>query len=125
MAKILIAEDEPDISQLIAFSLVYHGHEVLTAADGQEALDAAGATTPNLILMDVRMPRLDGLEACRLIKQVPGLQRVPVIFLTARGQDEEIQAGYAAGGSGYILKPFSVEELVRHVHDYLEGCSSG
>src|SRR6185503_11910468 len=93
MAKILIAEDERDIRDLVAFTLRFAGHEVFAASNGQEALEMAPNVNPDLILMDVRMPRMTGYEACKAMKADPNLMDIPVVFLTARGQESEIQQG--------------------------------
>ncbi|TET96768.1 MAG: response regulator [Anaerolineales bacterium] len=111
MAKILVAEDERDIRELIEFALHYNGHEVLTAADGLSAWDLTVAEQPDLVLLDVRMPRMDGYEVCRRIKRSEKLRHIPVAFLSAKGQEAEVQAGLDAGAEEYILKPFSLEQL--------------
>lgn len=120
MAHILIAEDERDIRELINFTLMFGGHTVTTAANGEEAVEKAGQTRPDLIMMDVRMPKLTGYEACRVMKTMDALKDVPVVFLTAKGQDEEVQNGIEAGAVAYILKPFSPEELNRRVAEILK-----
>lgn len=121
MAHILVAEDERDIRELINFTLTFAGHTVTTVSNGAEAVETAQAAKPDLIMMDVRMPRMSGYEACRQIKAVEALRDVPVIFLSAKGQDEEIQSGIDAGAAAYILKPFSTEELAKRVADLLVG----
>ncbi|MCD4674213.1 MAG: response regulator [Anaerolineaceae bacterium] len=120
MAKILIAEDEQDIRALITFTLQFAGHQVVAYKDGQEALEAAGQETPDLILMDVRMPRMDGFEACRQMKADPTLKDIPVVFLSAKGQESEINIGYEAGAVEYLLKPFAPDELTHRVNDLLQ-----
>ena len=125
MPSILIAEDEPDIRGLIAFTLKFNGYEVTATANGEEAVSAAALSTPDLILLDVRMPRMDGYEACRQIKLLPGLEQVPVVFLSAKGQDEEIRAGFDAGAYEYLVKPFSIQELAGRVKEILQGSDSG
>jgi CheY-like chemotaxis protein len=119
MAKILIAEDERDIRELITFTLRYAGHEVTQAANGEEALALAKQTTPELILMDVRMPKMTGYEACRHIKADDALKNIPVIFLSAKGQEAEIQTGLEVGASDYILKPFAPDQLIKRVSEIL------
>ena len=84
MAKILVAEDERDIRDLIAFTLRYAGYEVVAVANGEEAVIAAGTELPDLILMDVRMPKMTGYEACQRIKADPKIQHLPVVFLSAK-----------------------------------------
>jgi CheY-like chemotaxis protein len=115
MAKILIAEDERDIRDLVAFTLRFAGHEVFTAANGEEAVDLAPKVNPDIILMDVRMPRMTGYEACKVMKQNPDLKDIPVVFLSAKGQEAEIQQGLDAGAEEYLLKPFAPDQLTSHV----------
>lgn len=119
MAHILVAEDERDIRELINFTLVFAGHEVTQAANGAEALELAPKVKPDLIMMDVRMPRMTGYEACRQMKLIPEVKDIPVIFLSAKGQDEEVQTGLEVGAAAYILKPFAPEELTRRVSEIL------
>ena len=117
--KILVAEDERDIRDLIAFTLQFAGYQVVSAADGQEAVELAIKEIPNLILMDVRMPRMSGYEACRRIKTEPALQGVPIVFLSAKGQESEIRLGMEAGAEEYVVKPFAPAELVERVKQLL------
>ncbi len=123
MAHILVAEDERDIRELINFTLMFAGHTVTLAANGAEAVELAQAATgegmPDLIMLDVRMPRMTGYEACREIKLIDSFHDIPVIFLSAKGQDEEIQNGIEAGAAAYILKPFSPDDLTRRVSEIL------
>jgi DNA-binding response OmpR family regulator len=119
MAKILIAEDEPDIRELVAFMLRFAGYEVVAASNGEEAVQTASREIPDLVLMDVRMPRMTGYDACRLMKANPDLRDVPVVFLSAKGQESEIQSGLAAGAEEYLLKPFSPDELTNRVRTIL------
>jgi DNA-binding response OmpR family regulator len=120
MATILIAEDERDIRDLITFTLTYAGYKVLQATNGEEAVKIALAEKPDLILLDVRMPYLNGYEACIKIKSEESLQDLPVVFLSAKGQETEVQTGLQAGAVEYILKPFSPDELVERVRINLE-----
>ncbi len=115
MPRILIAEDEPDIRELVALILELDGHEVIQARDGQEAVEKAHAEQPDLILMDVRMPRMTGYEACETLKADPATQHIPVVFLSAKGQAGEVEAGYRAGAVAYLIKPFDAEELLSQV----------
>ncbi|HSG26300.1 MAG TPA: response regulator transcription factor [Anaerolineales bacterium] len=119
MAKILIAEDERDIRDLITFTLRFAGHEVIATSNGQEAFQKAQEVIPDLILMDVRMPRMTGYDACRQMKEIEALKAVPVVFLSAKGQDAEVQAGLEAGAVEYILKPFAPDELTARVSKIL------
>jgi CheY-like chemotaxis protein len=115
MARILIAEDEPDIRELVAFTLRFAGHEVTATSNGEEALNQASVMIPDLILMDVRMPRMTGYDACRAMKSDPSLKDIPVVFLSAKGQDSEIQTGLEAGAEEYLLKPFAPDQLTERV----------
>jgi DNA-binding response OmpR family regulator len=115
MAKILIAEDEPDIRQLIRITLNYAGHEVVVTTNGEEALKEAKNIIPDLVILDVRMPRLSGYETCQQIKADKNLSHVPVVFLSAKGQEAEVNTGLEAGAIEYILKPFSPDELIERV----------
>jgi CheY-like chemotaxis protein len=120
MANILIAEDERDIRDLIQFTLTFAGHKITAAANGAEALELAPKVKPDLIMMDVRMPKMTGYEACREMKKIDDIKHVPVIFLSAKGQDEEKQTGLEAGAVAYILKPFAPDELTRQIADILK-----
>ena len=117
MAKILVAEDEKDIRELIVFSLTYAGFDVVAAIDGQDAVDKALEVMPDLIMMDVRMPRMTGYEACIRLKAIDEVKDIPVVILSAKGQESEIQTGLDAGAYEYILKPFAPDELIQRVKD--------
>lgn len=119
MAHILVAEDERDIRELITFTLKFAGHEITQAANGEEALEKAQAVLPDLIMTDVRMPKLTGYEVCRKLKEIEAVKDIPVIILSAKGQDEEIEQGRDAGAVDYILKPFAPNELTRRVSEIL------
>lgn len=120
MAHILIAEDERDIRELIQFTLMFAGHQITQASNGAEALELAPKVKPDLIMMDVRMPKMTGYEACAEMKKLDELKDTPVIFLSAKGQDEEVQTGMNVGAAAYILKPFSPDELTRQISDILK-----
>ena len=119
MTKILVAEDEPDIRELITFMLRFAGYEVVAAANGEDAVLTAARELPDLVLLDVRMPRMTGYEACRLMRANPDLRNVPVVFLSAKGQDTEIRSGMDAGAEEYLLKPFSPMDLTNRVRAIL------
>jgi DNA-binding response OmpR family regulator len=119
MSRILVIEDDRDIRELIAFSLSYADLDVDTAGSGAEGLDKARQQAPDMILLDVRMPKMNGFEVCERLKQDVQTQGIPVVFLSARGQESEIQQGLALGAVDYILKPFSPEELPGHVRRIL------
>ncbi len=119
MAKILIAEDERDIRELIMFTLRFAGHDVIATTNGEEAVEAAKQDMPELIIMDVRMPKMTGYQACEAIKKINELKHIPVVFLSAKGQEAEIRTGLDAGAEDYILKPFSPDQLTAKVKEIL------
>ncbi|MFM8320786.1 MAG: response regulator transcription factor [Chloroflexota bacterium] len=119
MAKILIAEDERDIRDLITFTLRFAGHEVIPTSNGEEAWQTAQQVLPDLILMDVRMPRMTGYEACEQLKKTESTQNIPVVFLSAKGQESEVRTGLDVGAEEYILKPFSPDQLTERIKGIL------
>jgi DNA-binding response OmpR family regulator len=120
MARILIAEDERDIRDLIEFTLKYAGHEVIKTSNGAEAVEMAPEVMPDLIILDVRMPRMTGYEACRQLKTMEKVADIPVVFLSAKGQQSEMDVGMDAGAYDYILKPFAPDQLTRRISEILE-----
>lgn len=120
MAHILVAEDERDIRELINFTLTFAGHQLTLAANGAEALELAQQVKPDLIMMDVRMPQMTGYEACRRMKELDSTKDIPVVFLSAKGQDEEINTGKSVGAIAYILKPFAPDDLTKRINDILQ-----
>ena len=119
MPKILVAEDERDIRDLIGFTLRFAGFEVLLAGNGIEAIEKAPLEQPDLIILDVRMPKMTGYEACRQLKENPATSAIPIVFLSAKGQEDEIQQGLASGALEYIVKPFAPDDLADQVRDTL------
>ena len=120
MAKILIAEDERDIRDLITFTLRFAGHQVTAVTNGEEAYKCAKTLIPDLILLDVRMPRMTGYEACQKIKDDESTQNIPVVFLSAKGQEAEVETGLNAGATDYIIKPFAPDQLTARVKSILD-----
>lgn len=121
MPKILITEDETDIRQLIFFTLQFAGFEVVQGKNGEEAIALAKQEKPDLILMDVRMPKMDGFTAATHIKADPETADIPIIFLSAKGQDVEIEQGLEVGAVDYLLKPFNPPELIDRIKATLSG----
>jgi two-component system alkaline phosphatase synthesis response regulator PhoP len=120
MVKILVAEDEPDIRELVAISLTtLGGFQVIEAKNGVEAVEKARTEVPDLILLDVRMPQMTGYEACTRLKEIPETRDIPIVFLSAKGQEKEIQQGLKLGAEEYILKPFAPDDLTNQVHGIL------
>jgi DNA-binding response OmpR family regulator len=108
---VLVADDDPDILALVRFRLERDGYEVLSAPDGEAALDLALARTPDLALLDVMMPRLDGYEVTRRLREHGPTTGIPIILLTARVQEPDVELGMQAGADDYVTKPFSPQVL--------------
>jgi len=118
---ILVSEDERDIRELIVISLLTNGlTNVIQAHNGEEAVAQAKSHKPALILMDVRMPKMTGYEACKVLKEDTSTANIPVVFLSAKGQEAEIKLGKELGAVEYIIKPFAPDELVDRVRDILK-----
>ena len=116
-----MADDDPSILRLLQLNFELEGYEVHTASDGEEALAQARATLPDVIVLDVMMPGLDGWEVCRRLKEDDEMHGVPVILLTALGQEAERRHGMAVGASEYVMKPFDPDHLVNVVKKTLPG----
>ncbi|MDQ3699650.1 MAG: response regulator transcription factor [Chloroflexota bacterium] len=114
MAKILVVDDEPTLVSTIGYNLRRDGHEVTTAADGVRALELARRDVPDLIVLDLMLPKMDGLDVCRAIRQSPllGLRSVPILMLTARADEVDKVVGLEIGADDYVTKPFSMRELL-------------
>jgi two-component system, OmpR family, alkaline phosphatase synthesis response regulator PhoP len=110
--KILIVDDEIDIIELLSYNLKKENFTVVTSMNGKEAINIASKIKPDIILMDVMMPEMDGIEACRQIKDIPQLKNIPLIFLTARGEEFSELAGFEAGADDYIIKPIKPRVLI-------------
>jgi two-component system alkaline phosphatase synthesis response regulator PhoP len=122
---ILIADDERDIRELLGFTLRLAGFDVVLAADGIEAMEKAPLQQPDLILLDIRMPKITGYEVCRQLRQNPATCTIPIVFLSAKGQEAEIEYGLASGAVEYIVKPMAPDELTNQVKDILRRCQLG
>ena len=117
--KVLVVDDEPFILRSLSFVLRREGLEVIEARDGVEALEAARRERPDLMFLDIMMPRKDGYQVCREIKEDPDLSETYVIILTAKGQQSDRERGLAAGADEYMTKPFSPSRLVQRVREVL------
>ena len=113
--KILLVDDEQDILEIVGYNLSQEGYKIVTASNGREAIAVAKKELPNLIIMDVMMPEMDGMEACEAIRKLPELQNVIITFLTARSEDYSQVAGFDAGADDYIAKPIKPKLLVSKV----------
>jgi two-component system alkaline phosphatase synthesis response regulator PhoP len=116
---ILLVDDEPDILEIVSYNLMAEGYKVYTAKNGIEALEKAKKKKPHLIILDVMMPEMDGIEACEAIRNTPELAHTLVAFLTARGEDYSQMAGFDAGADDYITKPIKPKVLVSKVKSLL------
>jgi len=112
---ILLVDDEPDILEIVEYNLSAEGYKVITAEDGAQAVKLAKKKKPNLIILDVMMPEMDGIEACEQIRKIPELSDTIITFLTARGEDYSQMAGFDAGADDYITKPIKPKVLVSKV----------
>ena len=119
MARIVVADDDIDIRELVEFKLSTLGHDVVAVSDGAAAVDACQAQRPDLAVLDVMMPGVSGLDAIRAIRADPGLADLPVILLTARAQENDVETGFDSGADDYITKPFSPRELASRVQALL------
>lgn len=126
--KILLVDDDADIIEIVRYNLLQEGYQIFTASNGKEAITAAKKELPHLIIMDVMMPVMDGMEACEQIRLVPELQNVIITFLSARNEDYSQVAGFEAGADDYIAKPIKpkilvskVKGLLRRLKDQKEG----
>jgi two-component system alkaline phosphatase synthesis response regulator PhoP len=113
--KILLVDDEQDILEIVGYNLAQEGYQIVTAVNGKEAVQKAKKELPHLIIMDVMMPEMDGMEACEHIRKIPELSNVIVAFLTARSEDYSQVAGFEAGADDYIAKPIKPKVLVSKV----------
>jgi twitching motility two-component system response regulator PilH len=121
VARILVVDDEPDIVRVVVKIMEARGHSVTTAKDGAEAIDRVKADPPDVVILDLNLPKLDGYEVCKRIKTDPATQHVPVVMMTAAYVSvEDAKAGSAAGADEYVVKPFLREVLVHNVERLLK-----
>ncbi|MBC5863782.1 response regulator [Flavobacterium sp. F-328] len=120
MKKILIVDDEPNIVMALEYTFKKNNFEVFIARDGQEALDILSIQLPDVIILDVMMPMVDGFATLEQIKKDERLQNCKVIFLSAKNKDKDIEKGLALGANLYVVKPFSVKKLVEQVHELID-----
>lgn len=118
--KILVVDDEPDVVELVRYNLNSSGYEVVTAVDGKEALKKVRAETPDLIVLDIMLPGIDGFEVCKILKRDPATSAIPIIMLTAKAEEVDRVVGLELGADDYITKPFSPREFVLRVKALLK-----
>ena len=121
-ARILIVDDEPNIVLSLEFLMEQAGFEVAVAGDGEAALAQLAACRPDLVLLDIMLPRLNGYEVCQRIRANPDWSRIKVVMLSAKGRELEVSKGLALGANAYVTKPFSTRELMALVRELLAGC---
>jgi len=119
VARIVVADDDSDIRDLVVFKLRQAGHDVEAVDNGAAAVDACRRDVPALVVLDLMMPGMSGLEAARLLRADETTQALPIVMLTARAQESDIEQGFAAGADDYIVKPFSPRELAGRVEAIL------
>ena len=119
MTAILVADDDVDIRDLVAFKLEQAGFDVTAVDDGLAALTAARLGSPDLVLLDVMMPGLSGIDVCRELRGDPVTAKLPIILLTSRAQEGDVETGFGAGADDYVVKPFSPRELLTRVEAVL------
>ena len=113
--KILIVEDEFDILKLIEFNLKKEGFDVIAVSDGESAIKEVRSNKPDLILLDLMLPGISGLDVCHLIQKDEGLSQIPILMLTAKGEESDVVKGLEAGADDYVIKPFSVKVLLARI----------
>jgi DNA-binding response OmpR family regulator len=118
-ATILVADDEQDIRELVAYRLSRAGYTIIEARDGQEALELAADQAPDMAVLDVMMPRLNGFDLTERLRNTPATQRLPILLMSASVQEVDISRGFAAGADGYLTKPFTPDQLLTRVRDVL------
>jgi len=123
--RILLVDDEPDVVKVVKFRLEENNYEVLVAVDGQEALEKARKENPDLIILDLMLPKMDGYKVCRMLKFDEKYKHIPIIMFTARGQDLDKKVGYDVGANEYIIKPFEPQVLLGKIKDLLAESSNG
>src|SRR6516225_6194388 len=120
MERVLIVDDDPDIQRLVSYNLSQAGFQVLSASTGRTALDSVQKQPPDLIILDIMMPDVDGMEVCRTLRQRENSRRIPIIMLTARSEEIDRVVGFELGADDYVMKPFSPRELVLRVKSILK-----
>lgn len=118
--KILMVDDEPDFLDMVRTRLEAGGYEIITASDGQQGLERAKKEKPDLIILDLMLPRMDGYKVCGLLKKDTRYSRIPIIILTARAQGEDVKLGAELGADAYIIKPFDAAALLGKIKELLK-----
>lgn len=118
--KVLIVDDEQDLVETLKFRLEAKGYEVISAFDGQEGLDKAHKEKPDVIILDLMLPKMDGYKICRLLKFDANYKKIPIVMFTARAQEEDKEMGYKMGANAYITKPFEPNVLIAKIEELIK-----
>ena len=118
--KILVVDDEPDLVEFVKLRLEANNYDVLVAEDGEQALEVMAKTTPDLILLDIVLPKMDGHKVCEVIKKDPKFANIPVLMLTAKDREEDIKLAKKCGAEGYMIKPFDAQVLLFDIKSLLK-----
>src|SRR5213593_2901383 len=119
MERVLIVDDDPDVIRLVTYNLSHAGFQAISTTAGRKALEIVRKQPPDLIILDLMLPDVDGMEVCRTLRQQQASRRIPIIMLTARGEEIDRVVGFELGANDYVQKPFSVRELVLRVKSIL------
>jgi len=118
--RILVIDDETQLIEMVQIRLEANGYEVITANNGQEGVDKAKDENPDLIILDIMMPVMDGYEACKILKNDPQCSKIPIIFLSAKAQDEDTKIGEEKGADAFVKKPFETADLMTKIEELLK-----
>jgi DNA-binding response OmpR family regulator len=121
--RILLVDDEPSIVKMVGKRLEVEGFEVLIATDGQDGLAKARSASPDLVVLDLMLPKMNGYEVCTMLKQDARYQRIPIVLFTAKAQEKDEKLGMECGADAYVRKPFRAQELLDRIHALLPGSS--
>ena len=124
-SRILLVDDEPSIVKMVGKRLEVEGFEVVVAMDGQDALEKARTVNPDLIVLDLMLPKLNGYEVCTMLKQDGRYQRIPIVMFTAKAQDKDEKMGLECGANAYVRKPFRAQELLERIRGLIAGAAPG
>lgn len=119
--RVLLVDDEPDLVQMVAMRLRVAGYEVTLAYDGEQALEQARQSKPDVMILDLMLPKLDGYQVCRTLKSEEATQAIPILIFTARAQDQDVKQAHACGADGYLSKPFEANILLDKLRELLAG----
>ncbi len=123
MAKILVIDDEVQLVQMVQIRLEANGYDIVTAYDGEEGIEKVKSENPDLIILDIMMPKMNGFEACKILKNDPKYSKIPIIFLSAKVQEEDLEIGKAKGADAFVKKPFETPDLLAKIKELLEKSS--